>query len=484
MFALWRDACLLRFGTPGLRESAAGRIAKWNRQAVDVLGRASRRDSSAAVRRATIFSLGRLSDPRSVDYLAWALQNDSDDQARQWAAESLARVGDPAAIPYFLAFLPPDDAAEIDDVGLACAKGLASFKDLRAAGPLAKGMIYKKGRWETFELRAIDAATSLAHLLYPSASSRLDAYIGQSRAFDPLYYCRELLSTMCSLGAKPSIGALIDLLRRGSPKATIAAILLGNEASAEAIPALSSALESEDFLTATAAKGSLVSIKAIQALVQASASDLKQVALLGIAGLRDIRYNEVGPFRRALAHRDDEVCRSALHAICDDFREQADDTQLTDELVQVATVRNWKLSYLACLLIGDLPPSDASSNALRSLLSSRKGRAVALAARNALLRLGESNIDFDFGPLSSFADVSLDAKNYWWQVREMKQKCGRAFCVGSPEGVHTSIRNCDTCGFSCPHENSSITYGDIAGGSSVSVVGFWSCPDCGDGGMC
>src|SRR5580692_11528753 len=167
MFALWRDACLLQFGTPALRESAAHRITKWKQQAIDVLGRAAQRDSNATVRRAAISTLGNISDPRSVNYLASSLQTDPDDLARQWAAGSLARVGDPAAIPYLLASLPPGGDVETDDIGLACAEALASFNDLRAAEPLARALIYKTGKWKTFELRAIGAARCLARLLYP-----------------------------------------------------------------------------------------------------------------------------------------------------------------------------------------------------------------------------------------------------------------------------------------------------------------------------
>ena len=91
---------------------------------------------------------------------------------------------------------------------------------------------------------------------------------------------------------------------------------------------------------------------------------------------------------------------------------------------------------MACLLIAELVPSETSTSALRSLLALRKGRAVALATRTALLRLGDSQINFDFGLLSEFVDVSLDAKRYFFQLREMKEKCGRKFWIGSPEGIH------------------------------------------------
>lgn len=163
--SLWWNIFKLKWGTLGMRKSAAEALVKFGgERAVEPLT-ASLKDSDGYVRRAVAKALGQIGDARAVKPLIAATLKGSDN-TRQTAAEALVMIGD-AAVEVLCVALQDGDKS----IRQRAAVALGGIGAARAAEPLAAAL--KDSEWFVRQT----AAEALGKLGWEPANSEQSAVL-------------------------------------------------------------------------------------------------------------------------------------------------------------------------------------------------------------------------------------------------------------------------------------------------------------------
>ncbi len=154
----------LRNEDEDVRRPAGVALWKIGAPAVPALLQALRDEDKDNVRRAAIWTLGKIGDPQAVPALIQALQ-DEDKDVREAAAEALGQIGDPQAVPALIQASRDEDWL----VRGAAAKALGQIGDPQAVSTLIQAL---GDEYENVRQKAVAALEKIFDALRPPQESK------------------------------------------------------------------------------------------------------------------------------------------------------------------------------------------------------------------------------------------------------------------------------------------------------------------------